>query len=396
MLQGGSVLIKQPAILFIESGASGKGGSFVSLLQIIALLSKKNYQLYVVLWNDSPFIKEYEALGAQVFRIHNPVYTINKNRLKFLYDKLKAVSLRYFPSFLVWLELLLQYSSYKAVLRLARNKNILLIHLNNQPVRNFLGFWIGKRLRLPIIVHLRTLHCYGFTLHHKRFIEKLNCKMIAVSNSAAACWIDAGIPSSWITGLMNPYDGKLIKNSEEKVHSPKKLVFLGRLELGKGVDFLIQSFAKIVKIRPELSLTLIGDGSCLDELYQLSSHLGVSHAVHFSGYQKNAKQYLSEYDMLILPSQGEGFGRVIIEAMAQGLCVIATSVGGIQDIVENEVNGLLVKYGDQEALMSAILLIIENKVLRVKMIKNGYQTIEKKFQENAFCENLISQYNQLI
>ncbi|WP_423062534.1 glycosyltransferase [Candidiatus Paracoxiella cheracis] len=379
-------------ILFMEAGESGHGGSFVSLLQMLTLLSVQGHQLTVILWNSSPFIEQYEALGAHVIRVDNPIYTTTHNKFKYIYNKLMGVSRRIFPSLCVYIELLLQHSCYRQVIKIARDNHIELIHLNNQPIRNFIGFWVAKRLKLPLISHLRTLHSFGFTHSHVRFMEKLNYKALAVSGAVKQCWEKAGISVKRISVLHNPYDGSVKRQPLSAQSPPKKIVYVGRLEPGKGLDFLLESFAVALRSIPDLTLTIIGTGSLYEYLFELGKQLKLDRNLNFLGYIKDAKQHLSEFDILILPSQNEGFGRVVIEAMAHGVCAIATHVGGITEIIENKVNGLLVDYGDTAALSDAIVMAVNDDSLRQEMIKQAYNTVETQFNEENFYHALVAEY----
>lgn len=382
-------------ILFMEAGESGRGGSFVSLLQLLTLLAQQGHKLSVILWNPSPFIAHYEALGARVFCIDNPIYTVANRKYKFIYDKLIASALRSFPQMSIWIELLLQYRCYRQVMKIAGNNDIDLLHLNNQPIRNFIGFWVAKRIQLPVIAHIRTLNSYGFSRSHINFIEKLNCKLVAVSNAAKQCWLETGIPAQWVQVLHNPYDG-VVKRRIEKTHNfCKKIVYIGRLEVGKGLDFLLESFTLALQANSNLSLTVIGSGSEYDRLLQLGKHYNLDKNLNFLGYIKNAKERLPEFDVLVLPSQQEGFGRVILEAMAHGVGVIATQVGGVVDIVKNEINGLLVNYGDPQALADAILQITNDAVLCQNMIAQAYETVTQYFNQDTFYTELMTGYQSL-
>lgn len=380
-------------ILFMEAGESGHGGSFVSLLQMIKLLTKKNHQLTVVLWNQSIYMKQYEALGARVIVIDNSIYTIGNIVTKRIYNFINKILLSIAPTLCVYTELMLQYFCYRKVIKVIQNNTIELIHLNNQPMRNFIGYWLAKKLNIPVITHLRTLHSYGFTSGHVQFIRKLRVKMLAVSNAVKECWTNAGITAEQIAVLNNPYSGSLEPRRFNTQTVSKKIVYIGRLEDDKGVAFLLESFKLALRSSANLTLSIIGAGSAYQNLLNLSMKLGLDRNINFLGYIKNAKQRLDEFDILILPSKSEGFGRVIIEAMAHGVCVIATKVGGICDIVEHEVNGLLVNYGDKKELANTIVRASKSDDFREKLIKQAYQTMERKFNEKVFIQQLEMEYH---
>lgn len=385
----------QKTILFIEAGTSGKGGSFVSLLQMLKLLSKKQYRLVVLLWNYSPFMDQYRTLGAEVFQINNALYTVNKNKYKLFYNKLTALLLRLFPVALPWLELFLQLNAYKQMKKIVQRFKVDFIHLNNQPLRNFIGFWLAKHLNIPVVCHLRTLHGYGLTQAHINFLKQLNVTMIAVSNAAAEYWEKKGIPGSWIKVIYNPYDGKLVKQWLTSKPFQKKIIYIGRIEKTKGVDYLLEAFKNAQSTLSDLSLTIIGDGAYYQTMKEKAHVLGITNKISFLGYINDAKQLLPQYDVLVMPSAIEGFGRVLVEAMAVGIPVISTHTSGINEIITDHFNGLLTPYGDVSALTRAIIELVQNRSLRREMQENAYYTVCKKFQEDEFYKKLLSSYNAL-
>src|SRR3990167_7178259 len=205
--------------------------------------------------------------------------------------------------------------------------------------------------------------------------------MIAVSQAAADYWTNLGIPKSWIDIIYNPYDGKFIKQFLDKKHCRKKLVYIGRIEKSKGVDYLLEAFQVAQKSISDLSLTVIGDGSYYQEMKNKAYALGMSNHVSFMGYLYDAKRLLNQYDVLVMPSSIEGFGRVLIEAMAAGVAVISTQISAINEIIENRLNGLLIPYGNVPSLTQAMIEIVRNHDLRETMQKNAYQTVQNKFHE---------------
>lgn len=383
------------SILYMDAGSSGQGGSFVSLGQMLDLLAASGHQLHVILWNASPFEERYRASGAKVVRIYNPIYTTNKNKLLKIYNALTALLYRRIPSILVGVELFLQYVCYRRVLRYAKENSIDLIHLNNQPIRNFIGFWLAKKLKIPVLSHLRTLHGYGLTSAHIKFMKKLCCHMIAVSNASFSYWHQQGIPKEWISVLQNPYDGMLLERnfSKKQYYS---LVCISRLENGKGLFFLIKGFYELLKKDSQFTLTLIGDGTLKEELQALVNELGIQQQVKFLGYVQNAKELLPQFDALLFLSEQEGFGRVALEGMAAGIPVIASNVDGINEIVQNQYNGLLIEPNNTDHLVTAVLMLNEQAELAETLIKNGYQTVKTAYAADHFQRQLTTVYDDLM
>ena len=98
----------------------------------------------------------------------------------------------------------------------------------------------------------------------------------------------------------------------------------------------------------------------------------------------------------MLPSNNEPFGRVLLEAMYIGTPAIGTKTGGIPEIIEDGVSGLLVDYGDVEALKKSIIIILKNEQVRKKLIRGGGETINSRFRDEAYQEKLENVYDTLL
>lgn len=191
---------------------------------------------------------------------------------------------------------------------------------------------------------------------------------------------------------------------ENKIKKEKiKILFAGRLIERKGVHILLESFAKVNKIFPEIELVIAGDGPLREKLKNLAKELGIENKVIFKGHLKSnelEKEY-KEASVFVLPSihdikgDTETLGVVLIEAMEYGVPVIATNVGGIPDIVKDGYNGLLVPEKDPEALAQAIIKLIKDESLREKFVKNAKEYIKEKFGWNNIIEKLIKIYIDL-
>lgn len=140
-----------------------------------------------------------------------------------------------------------------------------------------------------------------------------------------------------------------------------RLLFVGRLAAVKGIAVLFQAFAAARAQRPDLTLTLIGDGPERPALESEARALGIADALTFAGYQSQeaVAEALTRAEALVLPSFAEGVPVVLMEAMAARLPVVATRVAGVPELVEDGVSGLLVPPGDPVPLTAAILSALQ-------------------------------------
>jgi glycosyltransferase involved in cell wall biosynthesis len=150
----------------------------------------------------------------------------------------------------------------------------------------------------------------------------------------------------------------------------------------KGIDVLLRAFAHLHDTRPDLRLVLAGDGPLREQLEDLAASLNLRDKVEFRGRQTRTQvaNLLHDCEVFVLPSRSEPFGIVLIEAMACGKPVVATTAGGIPEIVENGKNGLLVQPDDPRALAEALIKVLSDTDLQKTIASNGLSTARKRFR----------------
>ncbi len=185
--------------------------------------------------------------------------------------------------------------------------------------------------------------------------------------------------------INNPIDIEGLKRlSAEQIEYPFnnsiRLIHIGQLRYEKRQDLLLRAFSKLDS---RYSLTIIGDGVKRDELESLAHQLNIYDRVAFLGYQKNPYSYLREADILLLTSEYEGFPNVLLEANLFGLPVISfNSIGGVNEIIEDKKNGIIVPHGDIEAFATAIENIDIKNFNREKIMEDT----EEKYSIDLIIE----------
>lgn len=168
-----------------------------------------------------------------------------------------------------------------------------------------------------------------------------------------------------------------------------------RLEQQKGIDLLLRGFARIARHEPNALLVIAGDGKEQMPLMQLAHELGISARVCFCGFRADVPSVLAGLDLFALPSRTEGFGIAIVEAMAMGLPVVASRVGGVLDIITNGLDGVLVPLEDIEALTTAILELLHNPEARRRLGLAARQRAQV-FSPQAAAQQHEALYERLI
>jgi L-malate glycosyltransferase len=173
----------------------------------------------------------------------------------------------------------------------------------------------------------------------------------------------------------------------EKPSAGLIILSVGRLVERKGIKYLIKAMETVIKTYPYAKLLIGGDGPEKDHLINLCRTLKLERNVEFLGFIPNDKiaQVYASADIFVLPSivtksgDTEGLGVVLLEAMASGIPVIGSDIGGITDIIEDRKTGLLVKSGDPDDLAKKILFILSNKDFRINLSREATNLIERKF-----------------
>ncbi|OLC54089.1 MAG: hypothetical protein AUH92_04730 [Acidobacteria bacterium 13_1_40CM_4_69_4] len=142
---------------------------------------------------------------------------------------------------------------------------------------------------------------------------------------------------------------------------------LCRLERIKGVEELVRGFARAAGGRPRLRLWLVGDGSLRDPLLRMARRAGLADRVSIAGSWVRAQEFLPALDLFVLASRNEGMGRALVEAMASGLPIVATAVGGMPEVLEEGRAGLLVPPGDPQAIAEAIGRLMDDPRLAAEL-----------------------------
>ncbi|AKB76148.1 Glycosyltransferase [Methanosarcina lacustris Z-7289] len=176
----------------------------------------------------------------------------------------------------------------------------------------------------------------------------------------------------------------------------KTIIFVGTLRPVKGIEYLIKAMNSIHEQLPNTDLLIVGDGPDREKMETLVQELNLQDCIHFVGKVSNEEipEYMAQADLFALPSLSEGFGIVNIEAMAAGLPIVTTNVGGLPEIVINGENGFLVEPKNPEALAETILLILSDNDLKARISMNNQMKAEQ-YSWDIVVKNLISIYESL-
>jgi glycosyltransferase involved in cell wall biosynthesis len=175
-----------------------------------------------------------------------------------------------------------------------------------------------------------------------------------------------------------------------------RMLCVGRLIPIKGHIVLLRAFAAARESIPELRLDLAGRGPLEPALRALAKELRIDDAVRFLGYVAPVQRAIEESAFVAVPSMGEGFGMVALEAMERARPVIAAEIGGLGELVEDGVTGFLVPPGEAEPLAAAIVALAADPKLRARMAAAGRRRALDRFLQERCTDRTEILYRELL
>jgi glycosyltransferase involved in cell wall biosynthesis len=212
------------------------------------------------------------------------------------------------------------------------------------------------------------------------------------------------IPNSVDTELFHPVSRQERQEIRAILGLPSDdmiVTFTGRLVSYKGLPLLLRVWQEIQRRHANVSLLLVGSGG-LDihnsetELKEFVTANCLEHSIRFIGGVHNVYEYLQASDLFVFPTESEAFGISLIEAMACGLPVVSTSVGGIRDILQHRVNGLAVNPGDFQELYDALDTLLTDHALADNLGRAARQTVEEKYSETSVTAKYVALFRSIV
>lgn len=159
----------------------------------------------------------------------------------------------------------------------------------------------------------------------------------------------------------------------------------------KGQNTILEAAKRLQKVIPNLLIVFLGEGADKETLKRKAQGL----PVEFLGFHDNVADYLSNFDVFAFPSNYEGLGSSILDAMNIGIPVVATNVGGIPDIIEDGVSGLLIERGNSNQLADKIIELRSNRNLKDQLVAGGH-TVAKNHSVEAISQQYLALYEQVL
>ncbi len=310
-------------------------------------------------------------------------------------------------------------SDIKAIFKLYRHMregqyDIVHTHMSKAAL---LGSIVGRLARVPVIIN--TAHNLGFLalknpvlkrvfwLYDKTLFFFCVDSVITVSEIVRSKIVKARILSeSKAAAIVNGLDLTPFKDCTTNLSVLKSTLGLEgrgliigtvtRLVWFKGLDTFVSAASEVLKVYPDTRFVIVGDGPLREDLRRQADGLGIGESLLFLGERTDVPELLQIFDIFALSSVSEGMPISILEAMAASKPVVATSVGGVPELVADGETGSLVNSGDSSAFGDALINIIGNSALRFSMGEKGRRRLEREFDVDKMVRSTDELYRRLL
>ena len=383
-------------VLFICKGHHHIAGAQLYLKQIAPLFPPSNYELHYA-FHKGDGVRVFEEIGQ-----HRKIYPwqYDWRHLTFRESLFKGIKLfkQISPDLVIFNSsedkvLAPVWASFKAGIK----RRVMVVHwaqsVNDLPIfRSKPNFPFPMPSRYSI--RTRLLRSLTFnSLTRIIFVNKMTreayIKLYRISRSRSIT-IYNGVDLGSFSNLdyLRDQARKGLGASDDDV-----IVFAaGNLTVVKGYEYLIKAIYLLVRKGLSVKCFIAGQGELKSQLELLVRKLGIEKSVSLLGYRSDIPLLLAASDIFCMPSINEALGYSLLEAMAAGIPVVASHVGGIPEVVSNGKEGILIPPRDANSLAEAIKQLVSNRELRTRMGKNGRMRVEKKFT----LEKMLSETAQVL
>lgn len=366
-------------VLLLEPWGELAGGGQRSLLEIVAGLDARRYRPVVACGADGSLVAALRERGITVEVVPMP--------------SLRGSS---------------GHRTTEMLAALIERERVQLIHANSVRAALY-GLRAARAGRVPVLAHARVLRS-GNPLEW--LVDQYlawRCSVIVANSQATARRFRWCLARAAVRVVHNGIDpapfakasGNAIRTRIGAAPETVLVGLVGMLEPRKGHAVLLEAFVRLALQAPHARLVFAGSEPPGAPEYrrileQRIVSLGLSSRVSFLGWVDDVPSLMAALDVCVLPVvQPEGFGRTLIEAGAAGRPVIASRLGGIPEVVEHQLTGLLVPPGDVAALADALSLVLDDPALRARLGEAGRRRVQQRFTIETMLTQLMAVYDEL-
>lgn len=410
----------QRKILYVAKTA--RGGSALSLYHLASGLDRRLYEPVVLFYTQ-----EHPHIGERLTRAGIKVLTLEKHRPQsppavaasvrrrdiggWLGARLGAWAAQTY-AFLKAGYMFVRREVFKVwpIVRAIRQNEIDLVHVNTGLRHGKPGIIAAWLTRTPCVCHVRMFDkLNSFDKLFTRFVDRF----IYISEAVAKSYASQGVPAAKGEVIHNAVevseftvggDGASVRGEFGWTVQEQLVGVIGRLDWWKGHEYFLEALAQAAAQLPHLRGLIVGEPenspmnrAYLQRLKHLVESLKLEDKVVFTGFRTDVPRLIAALDVVVLSSSApEPFGRVVIEGMAAGKPVIATAAGGVPEIIEDGVSGILVPPKDAQALADAILKLLSDRGMAHRIGLAARQRVEERFSAQRYVAATHKVYDALL
>ncbi len=268
------------------------------------------------------------------------------------------------------------------------------------------GYAATKPLKVPIIATCHNWTKASAALRIYAFFDRLVLRRferaVAVSEHVAAALHRSGVPAERITTIHNGVDVAAFSTAPAtvaaEINKGKRPVvgMVARLVRGKGIEHFLSAAREALAAFPEAIFLIVGEGLTRKHFEKMTRAMGIQENVLFLGQRNDLPGVYASMDIFVLPSLNEGMPLTILEALAAKKAVIASRVGAIPQAILDRETGILITPGDTAALKNAMVELLRDPSLRVRLGAQGQTWVRRHFEVERMARDYLRLYEELI
>jgi glycosyltransferase involved in cell wall biosynthesis len=301
----------------------------------------------------------------------------------------------------------IEYATIRAVHSILRTRDLDILHTNEHK-SDALGLIAAKLAGVGTVssVHGWLSNSVKTKTYEAvdRLVVKYFDKIIVGSVALKEDLIERGIRADKIAVVHNSvpleaFNGSNVDRGikrELSLDSQSPVIgVVGRLSKEKGHEYILRAMRRIIRVFPAARLLVVGRGTAKPQLERLAKHLGIADHVIFTGFYDDIRSIFQMLDIFVLASLRESLPMVLLEAMAAGKAVVATSVGGVPEVVRHGQTGLLVRPKDSLSIAEAVISLLKAQQKRVDMGHRGREHVRANFSAPLLARKVELVYDEL-
>lgn len=272
-----------------------------------------------------------------------------------------------------------------------------------------LGASLGLKIFRVITAHGTTKETWkkkAYIFLTENITYRMCHKVIAVSKELNEYFLGKGFSPEKVRLIQNGLDLSLLSSGSSESNKEdlpfnlpngsRVFVVVGRLFPDKGHRYFLQAFSKVRQSHPSIVALIVGDGPLFEDLRENIDSLGLNDSVFLTGVRRNIRAIYRMADFMIIPSLREGLPYVLLEAMANKVLVVATSVGGIPSLIKDGETGFLVRPGKAREIAEKMELVLSQPVENTKIVEQALRHVSEHFTASKMVDKTEKLYRELI